>query len=184
LKFPLALEKEIAAQTAEAERCGEIAAQAPLRRAEKQAIEEEKAEAEHTFALIQTTRKLLSDAKEDLSTRYLGDMEAHFARYLDLLGTENESFRFNTDLALSTERMGERRGVEVLSRGEQDLYAFCARIALIEAIFSKQTPFLVLDDPFVNLDDKNYAHALSLLSTLGARFQILYTVCAESRLPR
>ena len=53
----------------------------------------------------------------------------------------------------------------------------------MEAIFTAEVPFLLLDDPFINLDDENYAKACSLLASLAERFQIVYTVCSEARLP-
>lgn len=179
----LALEKQIAEKTAEEAHQNEIAAAKAAATCAKAAIEEEKAEAEHTFELIQMTRQFLADSKEYLSTRYVKDIESHFSRHLASLSQKDEKFAFNTDLALSVERMGERRDIEVLSRGEQDLLAFCARLALIDAIYEKEIPFLLLDDPFVNLDDRNYKNALDLLASIGTRFQILYTVCSAVRLP-
>ncbi len=180
----LALEKKIAELELEAERENETALSVTQKEAEKAELTLSLTEAEHTHALLQKAQKILKDAKEDLSTRYLKDMEGHFSGYLAMLSEKEEHYTFDTDLALSTEREGERRTVEVLSRGEQDLAAFCARLSLVDAIFSKETPFLVLDDPFVNLDDKHYDRAFALLEKLSDRFQILYTVCSSARLPK
>ncbi len=180
----LTLEKKIAELEAEAERENETALSVTQKEAEKAELAASLAEAEHTHSLLQKAQKILKDAKEDLSTRYLKDMEGHFSGYLAMLSEKEERYTFDTDLALSTEREGERRTVEVLSRGEQDLAAFCARLSLVDAIFSKETPFLVLDDPFVNLDDKHYDRAFALLEKLSARFQILYTACSSARLPK
>ncbi len=180
----LALEKRITERSAELERQKEIAATEVQKSAEKETLKQELAQAEHTLSLLQKAQKLLKDAKEDLSTRYLKDMEGHFDRYLALLSDKKEKYTFDTDLALSTEREGERRTVEALSRGEQDLAAFCARLSLVDAIFQKETPFLVLDDPFVNLDDTHYARAFDLLKQLSERFQILYSVCSTARMPK
>ncbi len=172
----------------------EIAATIPTLIAEKEALEKEKAEAEHTLSLILTTKTLLKDAKDDLATRYLRDMEMHFDRYYQKLtvdpsaempadGSRVTSFSMDTSLALSCEAYGERRPVGVLSRGERDLAFFAARLSLLESIFHKEAPFLLLDDPFINLDDGNYEKAARLLSQLAERYQIVYTVCSVSRLP-
>lgn len=179
----LAVEKSMAELSLELERQKETADLLPAKTAELERLKGELKDAEHTLSLLQTAQTILKDAKEDLSTRYLKDMEAHFDRYLGLLSDKDEKYTFDTDLALSAEREGERRTAEVLSRGEQDLAAFCARLSLIDAIFEKETPVLILDDPFVNLDDKHYARAFALLEKLSARFQILYTVCSSARMP-
>ena len=57
----------------------------------------------------------------------------------------------------------------------------CLRLSLIEAMFEKEKPFLVLDDPFVALDDKNLKSALELLKQASKEFQIVYLTCHESR---
>lgn len=178
----LSLETQISAKRTEAQYKNEAAEEIPSLLAQIDALQKEKAEAEHTYALLDTTRNILSEAKETLSTRYLSGIEHHFAEYLSLLNTKNEIYHFDTDLSVTTERCGERKTTEVLSRGEQDLIAFCARMSLIDAIFTEEPPFLVLDDPFVNLDDGNYARAFALLKELASRFQIFYTVCSKSRL--
>ena len=142
----------------------------------------------------QEVKELLKEAKEDLSTRYLRTMELHFDRYYQKVttdvsaemptdGSRISSFTMDTSLALSCEAYGERRPIAVLSRGEKDLVCFCARLALLESIFTKEPPILLLDDPFINLDDENYAKAAKLLSHLAERFQIVYTVCSTARLP-
>ena len=180
----LSVTSRISAAVSERMRAEEIAALLPVKEAELSALAEEKKEAEHTLSLIQTTKRILSEAKEDLATRYLRDMEVCFDRYRDLLNqedTERDKVFFDTDLALSTEKAGERRPVAVLSKGEQDLMSFCARLSLIDAIFTKETPILLLDDPFVNLDDENYHRAMGLLDELSGHFQIIYTVCTTAR---
>lgn len=178
----LTLEKRIAELHLQIDTQSEIALTLPQKTAELDGLAAELAVAEHTHELLGKTQKLLKDAKEDLSTKYLRDMEKHFSEYLAALDSKADGYSFDTDLSLSTEREGERRSAEALSRGEQDLAAFCARLSLVDAIFSKETPFLVLDDPFVNLDDKHYARAFSLLERLAERFQIFYTTCSRARL--
>ncbi len=171
-----------------------VAATIPTLSAERDALRAALSEAEHTYSLILTTKEILSEAKEDLSTRYLRDMELHFDRYYQKItesitaelpadGARISPFTMDTSLALSYESYGERRPVAVLSRGERDLVAFCARLSLLESIFTKEPPFLLLDDPFINLDDENYEKATRLLAFLSERFQIIYTVCSTARLP-
>ena len=55
------------------------------------------------------------------------------------------------------------------------------RLALVDALFKEQDVIVVLDDPFVNLDDAHTAQALKLLNQLSAHRQILYLTCHSSR---
>ena len=179
----LLLEKQIAARRTEASVEEAVKDTLPHLIAERDALRAELSEARHTHELLTKTRDLLLDAKESLSARYLGGMQSSFGEYLSLLGAADEGYRFSTDLAMTTERLGEKHPIEALSRGEQDMIAFCARLSLTDAIFTAEPPFLMLDDPFVNLDDKTYQNALCLLKALGKKMQIFYTVCCRSRVP-
>ena len=59
----------------------------------------------------------------------------------------------------------------------------CMRFALVDALFTGEKPFVILDDPFVNLDDRHTKEALALLRKLAEERQILYLVCNSSRSP-
>lgn len=178
----LEIETKISAKLTEAQYQKEAAESIPALLAEIEALKAEKAEAKHTHDLLKLAFDTLTEAKETLSSRYLSGIEGSFKGYLDLLESQNSEYHFNTELSVSVERYGERKPAEALSRGEQDLIAFCARLSLIDSIFTEETPFLLLDDPFVNLDDDNHARAFALLKRLAERFQIFYTVCSKARI--
>ena len=57
----------------------------------------------------------------------------------------------------------------------------CMHLALVDALFKEEPVFVILDDPFVNLDDDRTAQALKLLEKLSQRRQILYMTCHSSR---
>ena len=44
-----------------------------------------------------------------------------------------------------------------MSEGRKDLAGICARMAMVDAMYEKDKPFLVFDDSFVNLDDEKNA---------------------------
>ncbi len=175
-------QKKISAKLTEADYQREAAEGIPALLAEIEALKAQRAEAKHTHDLLKLTFDTLTKAKEALSARYLSGIEGSFKDYLALLESKNSEYHFNTELSVSVERYGERKPAEALSRGEQDLIAFCARLSLIDSIFTEETPFLLLDDPFVNLDDDNHARAFALLKKLAERFQIFYTVCSRARI--
>ena len=70
---------------------------------------------------------------------------------------------------------------EGYSTGYCDLIDFCMRLALVDTLFEKEQPFLILDDPFVNLDADRLEKALELLSVMAANKQIVYFVCHPIR---
>lgn len=55
------------------------------------------------------------------------------------------------------------------------------RLALVEALFREEKPFLIFDDPFVNLDDIHMQYALEQINEISKEYQVLYFVCHSSR---
>ena len=62
------------------------------------------------------------------------------------------------------------------------IHIFCMRLALVDAMYPDEKPFLVLDDPFVNLDEEKVVHGNELLSKIAGEYQILYFTCHSSRM--
>ena len=77
-------------------------------------------------------------------------------------------------------RDGLSRPITQFSSGTQSAAQFCMRLALIDLLF-RERPFLILDDPFVYLDDARTAHAAALVREAAADTQILYLTCHSSR---
>lgn len=146
-------------------------------------LSEELTNAKENSRTIENTRAYLEEAKTALSTRYLDDMQASTDRFLALLteGEHPESV-LNASFRVSVRQGGKTRDPESLSRGWQDIVRFGVRLALTEALCKEgERPFLLLDDPFVNLDDDRLASAKRLLKSLAERYQILYMVCHADR---
>ena len=57
----------------------------------------------------------------------------------------------------------------------------CMRLSLVDALFRGAKPFVILDDPFINLDDRHTKEALRLLHDLAKDRQIIYLTCNSSR---
>ena len=55
------------------------------------------------------------------------------------------------------------------------------RPALATCMPGKKQPFLLLDDPFVNLDDARTKRALELLQKISQQRQVVYLVCNSAR---
>lgn len=133
-------------------------------------------------AELDSAAEYLSLARESLSTTYLDRIKAGFTRYLNCL-TENESERIfvDSDLSVKLERGGEARELEYFSAGFSDIVMLCMRLALIDAMFEGRKPFVIMDDPLVNLDDRHTKKALELINMLGRECQVIYLVCNSSR---
>lgn len=130
------------------------------------------------------TQEFLQRAKEQFSARYLGPIERGFGKYYELLtGDTSKEWMVNANIAVQLKQQGELRETKWLSTGYQDLLGVCMRLALVDAMYPDEKPFLVLDDPFVNLDEDKVIHGNELLKKIAAEYQILYFTCHSSRNP-
>lgn len=143
---------------------------------------------EHFF--VTETMKCLKTAKEQFSSRYLRSLTDGFEKYVAMLGGEDlkksmdghfDGVRPDINLNIQVTAYGEEKELGYFSAGTKDVIGLCMRFALVDALFSEEQPFLVLDDPFVNLDKEKLARATEFLKEAAKQYQILYLVCHESR---
>jgi uncharacterized protein YhaN len=52
---------------------------------------------------------------------------------------------------------------------------------MADAMYASEKPFIVLDDPFVNLDDKKLSGATRFISDVASGYQIIYFTCQSAR---
>lgn len=114
------------------------------------------------------------------ATRYL---EKHMVGDLERV-TAGRYRRVRVDDAtLGIEIFAPERGdwvdVSALSQGTLDLVYLAARIGLVRLVTGDRRPPLVLDDPFVTLDDDRARRALELLRGISADFQVIYLTTSE-----
>jgi uncharacterized protein YhaN len=69
--------------------------------------------------------------------------------------------------------------VRSLSQGTLDLVYLVARIGLVRLVTGDRRPPLILDDPFVTLDDARATRALELLSDVASDFQVIYLTTSD-----
>ena len=127
-------------------------------------------------------RAVEQDAVESLSRDCNISLTEAFAHYLGYL-FEDGDFTFTVDrnLDVSFTERGEGHSALYLSSGLSAMVALCLRLALTDRLYPDERPPLILDDPFVMLDEDNLVLAKDLLSRLAADRQIVYMTCHPSR---
>ena len=131
--------------------------------------------------LLDATIAFLQQARDNLATAYMGTIRTRFGEYLSELEGKREEFLMDSDFQVQLQRMGQTRELAYFSAGKVDLVMLCMRFALVDALFRDQKMFVILDDPFVNLDDDHIRQARSFLQKLTSRHQILYLTCHSGR---
>lgn len=145
------------------------------------------AEADYEKDLVYYTRigyvsEYLEKAKECLAAKYIGPVLDSFKRNFELLsGESGEDFRMDANIHVTKKAFGEQREAGAFSAGNKDLIHIVLRIALVEAMYRKEKPFLIIDDSFVNLDQEKLETAGQFLKQIAKDYQVIYFTCHESR---
>ena len=108
-------------------------------------------------------------------------MQDSLKKYFGYISDVEKNLKIDIDLDVTVEENGADKSIEYFSKGYQNLFEICKRFALTDVLFTGEKPFVVLDDPFYNLDDKKLQSALKLIEKLSNDYQIVYLVCHESR---
>lgn len=143
---------------------------------------EQKQKAQNALGILKRTIQLITRAKENLANRYLSRVEQLFNSYMQIW-LNNDAVRGLLDINFNVniEENGKAHVAEGYSTGYCDMIDFCMRLALVDTLFEKEQPFLILDDPFVNLDADRLEKALELLNVMAANKQVVYFVCHPIR---
>ncbi len=150
--------------------------------AEEAEVLAEKERLEKRHHAILKAKEILLRARDNMATRYLQPVERGSKRYLAILNDEgSERLTFTADGAPLREESGGLREMDFYSAGLRELTGFCIRVALADALFAKEKPVLILDDPFVNLDDEKTEKAKRLVRELAKTYQVLYLTCKKER---
>lgn len=134
------------------------------------------------YEILELTRHYLIKSKEQYIARYMGPITKAFSYYYEILtGHASDAWMIDADLSLKLRQSGKMRESKWLSAGYRDLLGVCMRMAMVDAMFTEEKPFLVFDDPYVNLDDEKLENGKRLLEALGNKYQLIYFTCHESR---
>lgn len=127
--------------------------------------------------LLEKTEEFLMLSSDNLSKRYIEPVQKKFDEYFKRFFVDDKII-FNANL---TSLLSSLKEDSYLSAGTLDLVNICKRFALVELLYNKEKPFLVLDDPFVNLDDKNLDVAKKIVYEMAKEYQIIFLTCHSTR---
>ena len=133
------------------------------------------------LSILEKTKKYLNLAKEQFSSHYLKGMQDSFIKNLEILNGSKMEVNLDVNLNAEVNENGSNKKIDFLSTGYKDLIYICMRLSLIESLFEGENPFIILDDPFVNLDEEKIENAMKLIKTKAEEYQIVYFVCHECR---
>ena len=144
-------------------------------------LKNELLEANKKYDILNKTQKYLTRAKEEFSSHYLNGMINGFEKYINIINGEKIDTSVDVKLNVQIKEQGEKKEIAYLSTGYKDLIGICMRFALVDALYENEKPFIILDDPFVNLDQEKLTKAINLLNEISKKYQIIYFICHESR---
>ncbi len=124
----------------------------------------------------------LDQAKTNLTKQYTDPFMTSLEKYYKII-TDGEECHYSVDANLKVylDVGSIPKELSALSMGYQDLSWLCMRLSFIDAMYQEDKPFLIMDDPLVNMDEKRIRGGRRLLKQLSARYQILYFTCHRSR---
>lgn len=121
-------------------------------------------------------------AQKDLDNKYVSPIMNKFKYYLSFIGDILEAkLEMDRDFNLKINVKGELKSDEHLSSGQRSICALCLKLAFLDNIYNEDVPFIVMDDPFTNLDAKNIIAVKNLIEQIIKDKQIIYFSCHQSR---
>ena len=149
---------------------------------ERECLEEEIKNLQQRYNILEKTKKYMEKAKESFSSHYLKGMIQSFNEYLKLLDNKDLDTNVDINLGVKIDVNGSKKEVKYFSSGYKDLIYICMRFSLVKVLFEEELPYVILDDPFVNLDDEKTQKAIELLNKFSENYQVIYLICNKSRM--
>ena len=131
---------------------------------------------------ILKVQEYLSKAKENITNKYATPILESFSKYYEMISSDGaENFLIDANTNITVTEQGKQRETNTLSSGYRDLIGICLRVALVDAMYKEESPVLIMDDPFTNLDDEKMNAAKKFLEYIAEKYQIIYFTCSASR---
>ncbi len=133
------------------------------------------------IALLEKTQDFLKQAQNNVSARFSQPFNAAFNKIFDkLAGNKQGKISVDINMNVTENTQSGQKEFEYLSQGYRDAISVCQRFALLDTIYKKEKPFILLDDPFVNLDENKKVLLSQEVKSLSKAYQTIYLHCHSS----
>lgn len=147
------------------------------------AMKEEMAELKAHYDVVKKTSDYLREAKERFVARFMSPIMTSFEKYHKIMvGTDAKDFIIDANMDISKKEEGEYHDIEAQSDGLADMLGLCIRVALLDTMYTKEKPFIVMDDPFSNMDEAKINGGKRFLDEISKEYQVIYLTCHKSRM--
>ena len=104
-----------------------------------------------------------------------------FDKYYEIISGSGDTFRIDANVNLTRKEEGAFHDIEAQSEGYGDAIGISMRLALLDTMYEREKPVVILDDPFAGMDEERLAGTKKLLEEVSKNYQIIYMTCHESR---
>ncbi len=132
--------------------------------------------------ILTLTKDFMLQARENVSKRFIVPINQSLKNLLTTFDITDRNYIIDTEWNVKEETNFGTKEFQYSSQGLQDIISFCQRINLIDEIYKKEKPVIILDDTFVNLDDKKLKIAKEIIKEIAKIYQIIYICCNEKNL--
>lgn len=133
---------------------------------------------------VAKTREYLQKSKESFIARFMSPIKDSFEKYYGVMTTadgNSADFRVDAQMNFTKKEEGSYHDIQSQSEGYSDMIGTCIRFALLDVMYQNERPVVVMDDPFVNLDEEHLKSAKEFLKQVSADYQIIYCTCHKDR---
>ena len=149
---------------------------------ELEVLEEKLKDYKRRHYVLSETEKMLKKADQNLKDKYVAPVKSIFLKYADVIEeTLGERITIDQDFNVMFEHGGEIHSEKHFSSGLRSICALCMRLAFVDNMYVEDKPFIIMDDPFVFLDEKHMQNTIRVIKELTKDNQIIYFCCHDSR---
>lgn len=131
--------------------------------------------------IAEKTLEYLKEAKENITSGCYEPLKKSLKKYCENLFPTLTGVTCDEDFNVTFLVNGLTKDSHSLSLGQQQLVNFSLRLGLIDSLFDKEKPFIIIDDAFCPLDEENFELCKKLLKEISKSLQIIYLTPHRSR---
>ena len=148
---------------------------------EKMTLSGQLKQASQRAELLTKTRRFMIMAKESYTVGYMDSVISKMRQYIRYFD-EDLSSRTEIDVNFDVNVLSGStpRQIDYYSTGIKDIIWLCERFAVIDVLYKKEQPVMLLDDIFVNLDDKMFERGRKIAEDMAQKRQIIYFTCRKN----